>query len=143
MTPATSALSRCIPRLALLLALVAAPAGAQMSAAEDTRPFVVKVHASWCGTCTALEPTWERIQKEYGTRARLVVFDVSDKKAVAESRAAAEVLGLTAFFDKYKGSTGTIGVLRADRKPVAVMKGELDLASYDKAIDEALQPGAS
>jgi len=125
------------------LAVSNAPAAAQITAAEDTRPFVVKMHASWCGTCAALEPTWKRIQSEYGSRARLVVFDVSDKKSLAESRAAAEVLGLTAFFNKYKGSTGTIAVLRSDRVPVAVMKGEMDLAAYDQAIAKALVPNAS
>lgn len=129
--------------LALCLAFASAPADAQITAAEDTRPFVVKMHASWCGTCTALEPTWKRIQAEYGSQARLVVFDVSDKKSLAESRAAADVLGLTSFFNKYKGSTGTIAVLRADRVPVAVMKGEMDLAAYDQAIAKALVPNAS
>jgi thiol-disulfide isomerase/thioredoxin len=129
--------------LALSLAFATPPADAQITAAEDSRPFVVKMHATWCGTCTALEPTWKRIQAEYGSQARLVVFDVSDRKNIAESRAAAEVLGLTAFFNKYKGSTGTIAVLRSNRVPVAVMKGEMDLATYDQAIAKALVPNAS
>lgn len=129
--------------VALCLAFATAPAGAQITAAEDPRPFVIKMHASWCGTCTALEPTWKRIEAEYGSQARLVVFDVSDKKSLADSRAAAEVLGLTAFFNKYKGSTGTIGVLRSNRALVAVMKGEMDLAAYDEAIAKALVPNAS
>jgi thiol-disulfide isomerase/thioredoxin len=129
--------------LALGLAFATAPARAQITAAEDPRPFIVKMHATWCGTCAALEPTWKRIQAEYGSRARLVVFDVSDKKSLEQSRAAAEVLGLTSFFNKYKGNTGTIAVLRANRVPVAVMTGELDLAAYDEAIAKALVPNAS
>jgi thiol-disulfide isomerase/thioredoxin len=138
------------PRLVGLVALAALAlgagarhAGAQISAADDPRPFVVKVHASWCGTCAALEPTWKRIEADYGDRARLVVFDVSDRKSVAASRALAEVLGLSAIFEKYKGSTGTIAVLRSDREPVAVLKGEMDLATYKRAIDEALVPSPS
>lgn len=134
---------------ALCLALAAAPAAAQITAAaqtapvSDPRPFVVEVHANWCGTCAALEPTWKRIEAEYGSRARLVVFDVSDRKSIAESRAAADVLGLGAFFEKYKGRTGTIAVLRADRVPVAVMNGEMDLTAYDEAIAKALAANAS
>ncbi len=139
--------SRALPLgfgvLALCLAFATAPAGAQITAADDPRPFVVKIHASWCGTCAALEPTWKRIEAEFGSQTRLVVFDVSDKKSIAESRAAAEVLGLTSFFNKYKGSTGTIGVLGSDRVLVAVMKGEMDLAAYDQAIAKALAPNAS
>jgi thiol-disulfide isomerase/thioredoxin len=126
-----------------LLAWGVGPAAAQISAADDPRPFVVKVHASWCGTCTALEPTWKKIEADYADRARLVVFDVSDKKSLAEARATAEVLGLSAFLDEYKGSTGTIAVLRSDRVPVAVLKGEMDLTAYDQAISKALVPGAS
>lgn len=105
---------------------------------EPARPYIVKVHADWCGTCAMLEPTWRRIESEYRDRARLVVFDVTDRKRLAASRATAEVLGLEAFFDEYKSQTGTIAVLTAQKQTVAVLRGELDLAAYREAVDAAL-----
>jgi thiol-disulfide isomerase/thioredoxin len=129
-------------RLALVAVLVlgiTASAGAdqQERQAASAKPFVVKVHADWCGTCTMLEPTWIRIENELGGKARVVVFDVTDKQSLEKARAAAEVLGLVEFFDRYKSKTGTIGVLAADGTPVVVLKGERDFGAYDAAVEKA------
>jgi thiol-disulfide isomerase/thioredoxin len=136
--------------LAGLVALVSATSvargeAAEVSAAEDAaRPFVVKIHADWCGTCQALEPTLENVQKSVGSRARFVVLDVTDKDAVAVSTAEADRLGMRGFFDAYKSKTGTVGVLDgATREPVRVMKGELDAAAYEAAIQRASASAAS
>ncbi len=118
----------------LLLALTGAP---RAQAGDAAQPFIVKVHAEWCGTCTMLEPTWKRIEKEYQGKAQLVVFDVTDKEKVQESKALAEVLGLTPVFNRYKAKTGTIAVLNANKNTVAVMKGEMDFAAYEEAIAKA------
>ncbi len=107
------------------------------SAANSAQPYVVKVHADWCGTCSALEPTWKKIEAEYQGKARLVVFDVTNKKAVEKSRTEAKLLGLTEVFDRYKGKTGTIVVLDAQGNPIAVMKGELEFTRYKEAIAQA------
>jgi thiol-disulfide isomerase/thioredoxin len=125
--------------LAALFTVAVAAAGGAESAPDPNSalPYVVKVHADWCGTCSALEPTWEKIEAEYQGQARLVVFDVTNKKAVEKSRAEAKLLGLTEVFDRYKGSTGTIAVLDAQGNPIAVMKGELDFTRYKEAIAQA------
>jgi thiol-disulfide isomerase/thioredoxin len=123
---------------ALFTIAVAGSGGAESAPAPDSaQPYIVKVHADWCGTCSALEPTWQKIEAEYRGKARLVVFDVTNKKAVDKSRAEAEMLGLTGVFDRYKGKTGTIAVLDAQRNPIAVMKGELDFTRYKEAIAQA------
>jgi len=123
---------------ALFTIAVAGSGGAESAPAPSSaQPYVVKVHADWCGTCSALEPTWEKIEAEYQGKARLVVFDVTNKKAIDKSRAEAKLLGLTEVFDRYKGKTGTIAVLDAQRNPIAVMKGELDFTRYKEAIAQA------
>lgn len=135
----------------LLVALVAigfavAPALAghhEKSEMKDEKPMVVKIHADWCGTCTKLETTFEELEKRIGGEARIVVLDVTDKDAVAESAAEADRLGIRDFFDSYKSKTGTVGVIDANGKTVSVMKGEMDASKYVAAVEKAKAEGAS
>jgi thiol-disulfide isomerase/thioredoxin len=128
---------------ALALAAVfatAAEAGSDAVAAgaDASKPFIVKIHASWCGTCTRLEPTFEVLQERIGDEVRIVVLDVSDPEAVVRSATEADRLGIREFFDSYKTRTGTVGVLDgATREPVTVFKGELNAATYEAAVEKA------
>lgn len=121
-----------------LLGLAAAAAlsvlGFAAHAQEAGKPMIVKIHADWCGTCTRLNPTFEALREQVGSEALIVVLDVTDRRAVDRSRAKAEALGIVAFFDEYKGQTGTVGVLDASGKPVKVMKGVTDPARYVDAL---------
>jgi thiol-disulfide isomerase/thioredoxin len=99
--------------------------------------MIVKIHADWCGTCTKLDVTFEELQLKVGSDAEIVVLDVTDKDAVDASRARAEELGIVAFFDEYKGSTGTVGVLDAGGTTIVVMKGEMDAQKYVEALKKA------
>ena len=130
------------------LVFAAAPAQAgdtQVSASEDaSRPFVVKIHADWCGTCRRLEGPLESLQDREGGNARYVVLDVTDPEAVAASLAEAERLGIRAFFERYQGGTGTVGVLHgATREPVSVLIGETDVAVYSEALRKARAKSSS
>jgi thiol-disulfide isomerase/thioredoxin len=111
----------------------------QVSAAADaSKPFVVKIHADWCGTCTKLNPTIEALQTKVGDNVRIVVLDVTDRESVKRSTAEADRLGIRAFFDANKSKTGTVGVLDgATREPVVVLKGETDVAKYEAALAKA------
>ena len=115
---------RVTPQKALL-PLAAATAvlfvGLSAQAEESGQPLVVAIHADWCGTCTRLNAT----------------FDATDRAAVERSRAKAEELGISAFFDEYKSQTGTVGVLDASGRPIEVLKGETDPAKYLTALQEA------
>ncbi|MFQ5417344.1 MAG: TlpA family protein disulfide reductase, partial [Myxococcota bacterium] len=115
-------------------------AGSPVSAEEDTvKPFIVKVHADWCGTCTQLEPTFEALDAKYRDSARLVVFDVTDRQSLEKSRAEADRLGLRAFFEANKFKTGIIAVIDGrTRETVAIFGGETDARAYDAAIASAL-----
>ncbi len=121
--------------LAALATLVLAGAPAQ--AGDAGKPKIVKIHADWCGTCTRLNTTFEALQEQLGSEADIVVLDVTDRDAVEASRAKAEELGIVAFFDEYKGRTGTVGVFDASGSTIVVMKGEMDAQKYVEALKKA------
>jgi thiol-disulfide isomerase/thioredoxin len=134
--------------LAILVAIgfAVGPAGAdhhEKSTMAHGKPMVVKIHADWCGTCTRLETTFEQLEKQIGSEARIVVLDVTDKAAVARSAAEADKLGIRDFFDSYKSKTGTVGVIDASGKTVTVLKGEMDPSKYVAAVEKAKGQGAS
>ncbi len=129
---------------ALTLTAGVAQAGGVSAEADASRPFVVKVHADWCGTCTRLNATWAQLQSELGSGARLVILDVTDRETLAASMAEAKRLGLESFFAQYKSKTGTIGILRGDdRTTVETLKGVTDTAPYQTAVAKAKGMGAS
>ena len=132
------ALRRLPLALAGLLLAAAAVAGSMAD-----RPYVVKVHADWCGTCTRLNPVWSQLEASYGDRAELVLLDVTDREAVARSRATAERLGLGDFFAAHRSKTGVIAVLDSSRQPIVIWKGETELEKYRSVIDEALEDDRS
>ncbi len=123
--------------LVSLAALGLLLAGPPATADPAAKPMVVKIHADWCGTCQHLNATFEALEKELGGEARLVVLDVTDRESTARSRAEAETLGNVAFFDRYKGQTGTVGVLDASGTPVEVLTGEMRTEPYVSAVAKA------
>ena len=130
-------------RLPLALASLGLLLGvAAIAGAEADRPYVIKVHADWCGTCTRLNPVWSQLESRYGERAELVLLDVTDREAVARSRASAERLGIVDFFDAHKSKTGVIAVLDSSRQPIVVWKGETALEKYAVVIDRTLAAAA-
>lgn len=124
--------------LALVAGLVLTGVAVAEEAAESS-PLMVKIHADWCGTCRALNPTWEQLQTRYGDSLRFVILDVTNKSDVAKAAAEADRLGIRAVFDQYKSRTGTIAVVNGKtHEVVEVMKGVTDAAAYDPAIKRAL-----
>ena len=142
MKPIEKSRIRAVLVLGVAVALAgnaAAGSGEAVSAAEDaSKPFLVKIHADWCGTCTRMNPTFEALEQKVGSESRIVVLDVTDKTTTAAARTEAERLGVTAFFEEYKSKTGTVGVLRGDdRAVVQVIKGATDPARYVSALEQA------
>ena len=122
-------------RLSFFLALsIALAAPLATSAGEAERPFLVKVHADWCGTCTALEPTWAALESAHGAKLQMVVLDVTDRERLAASRAEAERLGLLPFFEGHRGKTGLIALLDAKGEPIELFHGVRDPEAYEPAL---------
>ena len=118
----------------------AAPVSAESDA---SKPFIVKIHADWCGVCQRLTPTFDALNEKLGDGARFVVFDVTDKETAAASRDEADRLGIRSFFDSHKSKTGTIAVLHgATREPVVVLGGVTDTSRYEAAVAIATGSGA-
>jgi len=122
-----------------------AHAAAAVSAAEDaSRPFIVKIHADWCGTCNMLNGTFEALDEKFGDRVRIVILDVTDREALERSVAEVERLGIGPFFDRFKRWTGTVGVLDgADRSIVSVIQGDLRTSVYEEAVAKATRSASS
>ena len=126
--------------LYLTNATPAVPAISASEAAATDRPWVVKLHAQWCPICMLTKGVWERIEQTYAGRVRLVVFDFTDRETTAASRAEAERLGLTAFFDESGFATGPIVVLDSSTKETrAWIYGSRDFTEYSAAIEAALE----
>jgi len=136
--------SRQIGYLGALILLALVNPGTSTSNQADTpgacdgKPYVVKIHADWCGACKALEPVWAQIETELSDQATVVSLDVTDRVGYSKSVATAERLGISEFFREYRRRTGTIAVLDCKtRKTVAIMNAEHDLEKYRQAVARA------
>ena len=107
----------------------------------ETKPYVVKIHADWCGSCRATQATWDRVVAELADQATMVRFDVTDRASYEVAVAEAEEFGLSDFLQDYRRRTGTIAVLDCrTREPLVVLSGERDFTKYREAIEKANSP---
>ena len=107
-----------------------------------SKPYVVKIHADWCGTCKKLARVWEGIVSSLEEQATIVTFDVTDRAAYEHSRDEAERLGIGEFFAEYRKRTGAVAILDCKtREPVEILIGEPDVARYREALSRAADAG--
>ena len=133
-------------RSLLVLAATVAVLSAWLASAETPstecpeKPYVVMIHADWCGKCRAFESTWIGIKDEFDESATFLKLDVTDRVAYENSRAEAKRRGFSKFFMKYRSQSGTVAVLDcATHETVAIVTGERDPSKYREAISRATQ----
>ena len=113
-------------------------------AAATTKPFVVKLHARYCHICMATMGMWSEVERTYGDRVNLVVFDFTNDANWEASRAEAIRLGMEPFFNEYAGISGVVAVLDPKTKEVTGwIDGSRDFDEYRTAIDDAIQESNS
>ncbi|MGH9949737.1 MAG: thioredoxin domain-containing protein [Pyrinomonadaceae bacterium] len=109
-----------------------------MAKFDESKPTVAIIRADWCPYCKKVEPVVADLKKEYGDKFNFVVFDVTDDKATAESKAHAKEIGMTEFFDDFKGKTSAVAVLK-ENKVVYKTFNNGKHEEYVKAFDKALK----
>jgi thiol-disulfide isomerase/thioredoxin len=106
---------------ALSVILIAGPgfAGAvEVPGEGDPVLYVVKVHADWCGACTALIPVLDEVRTSLADKPVLFLeLDVTDGKRAAQSRLLAAALGFEAPF-KANNKTGLVLLIDPAKKAV-------------------------
>ena len=100
--------------LALLLAPAPTLAGTvQVEGEGDPALYVVKVHADWCGSCTALVPILEEVQAGVADQPVLFVqLDVTDSTLTSQARLLAAALDVEDHF-KANNQTGLVLLINA------------------------------
>ncbi len=107
-----------------------------LAASLQGKPVVAQIHADWCPVCKAERATLSELRAKYGDSIAFVELDVTNAKAADASAAKAKTLGLGAFFDAHKASTGTVAVINPKTGAVAAtLYNVTDDATYAKAID--------
>ncbi|GAC1458122.1 MAG: hypothetical protein PVSMB1_07960 [Gemmatimonadaceae bacterium] len=115
------------------------PLGA-LAPALQGEPVIVRIHADWCPACKATQATIEQLRQTYGSRISFVQLDVTDAKAADASAQRANKLGLKAFFDAYKTSTSTVGIIDPrSGAVVATFYNDTNAADYTRAIDRVIK----
>ena len=112
---------RTFAAAALSMVLVAGPALAGTVAVDGQGApalYVVKVHADWCGACTALAPVLNEVRTAVADKPVLFVeLDVTDAARTAQSRLLAAALGIEAHL-KANNRTGLVLLIDPARKAV-------------------------
>lgn len=110
----------------------------EMMKAKTEKPIVAVIKADWCPYCKRIEPVVADLMKEYGEKLNFVVFDVTDDKAIEESKKKAEMLGLSEFFKDFKGKTSAVAVLK-DKEILFKTFNNNKREDYVKAFETALK----
>ncbi len=102
------------------------------------KPTVVVIRADWCRACQKVEPIMKSLMKDYGSKMKFVMFDVTDEAAEAKSLKRAKAMGLGSFFSANKKKTSTVAVFNG-RSKVFQTRMNYNRSAYVKAFNKALK----
>ncbi len=108
------------------------------STMEDRRPVVAIIAAEWCPYCKRIDPVVKEVMAAYSEKLNFVMFDVTNETTKAAAMETTKKLGLSEFFDEYKGKTSTVAVLK-DKKLVYKTSNNGNKSDYVKAFDKVLK----
>lgn len=102
------------------------------------KPTVVVIKADWCSACQKVDPIMRGLMKEYGSKMRFVILDVTNEATEAKSMKRAKSLGLASFFRANKRKTSTVAVFNGRTKVFQTAKN-YNRSAYVKAFNKALK----
>lgn len=103
--------------------------------------LAVRFHADYCGTCRAMEPTFNSVTKLNDDRAvKFITFDFSSKESKAQAEAMAKKLGLEDIYKKNRGKTGYGMVIdNKSKKMVSKLSARQSADAMNKTITKAFE----
>jgi thiol-disulfide isomerase/thioredoxin len=103
------------------------------------KPVLIDIYATWCGRCKTIAPTLSQIKDKYKDKVHFLVFDVSDRRTLAEAEVQARKLGLNSYFAKNRTYTSLVSILDPRTGEVVdEFQGNPNLQEYVVAIDKAI-----
>lgn len=131
-------LSRLAFAAAFFMMLFAAFGNFAVETSAQAKPTVALVRADWCRACQQLEPTYNELKREYGSRINFVEFDVTNEETTAAAETRANKLGLGKFFAANKKNTSTVAVFKGGKQTFTA-NHNYDRQTYVNAFEKALK----
>jgi thiol-disulfide isomerase/thioredoxin len=118
---------------------VSAEPAASTTTQPDKLPWVVFIYSRDCPVCQKVHPIIEGLQTTYKSKVHFVKLDITDDKAVQDSRKLAKSMKFDSFFALYEDSFPAVGIFSDRKKCVKELFGENTKATYTASIDAAIQ----
>jgi len=114
--------------------------------AEDGRPLVVNLWATWCTPCLEEMPDLQKVHETHGDLIRLVGLNISDSPTRAEARA--DEIGITYLLGRdstgmFSEALGAVGLpvtafVDATGRVIQVHHGPMDVEALTSAVEKNL-----
>jgi thiol-disulfide isomerase/thioredoxin len=124
--------------LVTLLMLALAIPASFAAPPPDARPYVLVVYADWCPSCQQLKPALARLNEEYRDKIRFVRFDITTEETAAKSKAKAEKLGLSGYYEKNHERTSVVIILDSSRHEVFRTVNDYAVEHYETVLNQQL-----
>jgi thiol-disulfide isomerase/thioredoxin len=111
----------------------------KLASSLQGKPVLIDIYATWCGRCKTIAPTLSQIKEKYKNKVHFLVFDVSDRRTLAQAEVQAENLGLKNYFTLNRTYTSLVSILDPRTGEVIdEFQGNPNLQEYVVAIDKAI-----